>query len=362
MTCSIRFAHNNFFGAGATSSTMASGFPLANAYDTRRGKVAKFRGNFEVTSTANKIYINDGADVTATLTAAEYTGTTLAAHIQTQLNTVSSNWACTYSSTTYKFTISRSAGTAILKLSTTTDAAWDLIGFTALSDLPTSPFIADESRIHSEEWIKIDLGMIQEVGFFGFIGAITAPIGLSNGAVVKIQGNNIDVWTNPPTEVTATISGGAFAMPDASHRFWRVSIKDRENPAGPSALAISYLSIASAVTFAVTNIANGFSISHTDPTIVSQSENGTKYFDIRPKYWNLSGEVQIVLGDERREFEQFAYDAGVSQPFFISVDPKLVTFSSHNEVTKFVYFNEPPQFQHIIRDYFNISLSVAEAV
>ena len=358
----IRFANNNFVDSALTSSTFNASYPAANIYDTRRGLFGRFRGNFIVSSTENKIYINDGTDKTITLTSAEYTGTTLASHIQTQLNASSSSWTCTYSTSTYKFTINRTAGTKIVRFSVTAQAVWDMLGYTVAIDT-AGPVVSDESRIHHYEYVKIDLGVNQTIGFVGIIGPINEAFGLSEDADVRIQGNNIDTWTAPATDVALSIDNtGAFATPDTAHRFWRILIKDRENTGGPDALKISYLSISTAITFEKTSISNGFDVSYVDNTTVLASENGTKYFDTRPKYWALNGQIQFVLGDERREVEQFIYDAGVSVPFFVSIDPKLMTFESHSEVTKFVRFSQAPTLTHIIRDYFTTSLAMEEAV
>lgn len=362
MSCSIRFAGNNFIGAGVTSSTFQTAYPLANIYDTRRSLIGKFRGNFLITALNNKVYINDGANKTATLANAEYTGTTLAAQIQTQLNAVSTNWTCTYSLTTFRFTIARSSGTSTLKISTTTNAAWDLIGFVGVLDLTPLSNLADEPRIHGEEFVQVDLGAPQEINFAGLIGPITESIGLSPAAEVRIQGNNINDWTAPQTNVLMDISGGAFGYPDTAQRFWRISIKDRKNTLGPNALSISYMSISTAVKFEVTNIANGFSIRTVDPSLPILSENGTAYFFTKPKYWSLNGNIQIVVGDERRDLEQFFYSAAISQPFFISIDPLLKSFETQIEVTKFVRFTSPPSLQHVIKDYFTASFDVSEAV
>jgi hypothetical protein len=360
----IRFANNNFLVAGATitSSTFNTSYPIANIYDSRRGVYGSFRGNFLVVSTNKKIYINDGSAKTITLTEAEYTGATLASHIQTQLNASSSNWTCTYSSTTYKFTISRSSGTDDLVLSTTTDAAWDLLGITG-SVQTTCPYTSDESRIHSHEWILVDLGLQHEIGLAGLVGPLGTELGLSATATVKIQGNNVDSWSAPTVDMAMSVNDiGSFAFPDATHRYWRLYIQDRENTDGPTALKIGSASISSTVELTSVNIANGFTMGFQDNADVFVSDSGARYFNTKPKPFYLSGELQAAFGSQRRELEQFFFDFGVSEPFFISIDPKLCVFANHTEVTKLVRFSEMPSLQHIIRDYFNVSLSVIEVV
>jgi hypothetical protein len=359
----IRFGNNNFLPTSIlSSSTFNSSYPIANIYDDRRGVYGLFRGNFIVSATENKIYINDGTDKTITLTSAEYTGTTLASHIQTQLNASSSSWTCTYSTTTYRFTIDRSSGTKVVRVSQTTDAAWDMIGFTSATDT-AGPYTSDEARIHHYEYLTLDLGINQEIGFVGIVGPIAEAFGFSGAADIRIQGNNLNVWTAPPTDEALSVDGtGAFAFPDASHRYWRLLIKDRANPGGPTALKIGFASVSTAIKFESTSISNGFNVRYQDNSTVLVSENGAKYFDLRPKVWTLSGEIQFIYDDERRDVEQFFYDNGIHDPFFMSIDPELLVFGGHSEVTKLVRFTETPSLTHIIRGYFSASLSVDEVV
>lgn len=361
-TNSIRFGNNNFVNADATMtySTFNSSYPVARIYDPRRSIYSLFRGNFLIDATNNKIYINDGGDKTITLTSAEYTGATLATHIQTQLNASSSNWTCSYSSTTYKFTINRTSGTGVLKFTTTTTAAWDTLGYTTAVDTNV-PVTSDESRIHTHEYIVLDLGTSQTIGFVGVVGPIDEEFGFSSYSTIKIQGNNTNTWTSPTTNVTLTRdSSGAFAFPDTSHRYWRLYFEDRENASGPTALKIGYISISTALTYAVTSIANGFSVEYVDNSSVIASENGTKYFDTRPVYWTLSGGIGLVSGTEMTDLQQFFFDTGITEPFFISIDPSLSVFSYHRDVTKLVRFSSVPTLTHVIRDVFNASIEVEE--
>lgn len=360
--CKIRFANNNFLATGATitSSTFDASFPRSNIFDQRRGLVGKFRGNFR--ASAFTIYINDGADKSVNIAATEYTGATLAVEIASKLNSVSSSWTCTYSTSTYKFTINRTSGTKILRFTQASNAIWNFIGFTAAVDSPSGPWVGDESRIHSEEWIKIDLGVNQRIGMVGLVAPIGAAFGLSPNAVLKIQGNNFDNWDFPNINQTMEHGFfGAFAYPDEYQRFWRISIRDQQNASGPSALSIGFASISTTVLM-TRSINQGFSTGFVDPTFEITSESGAKYFDTRQKYWTFSGDIQAAFGESRRELEQFFYDYGVSQPFFISFDPKLKIFENQGEVSKLVRFSSMPGLQNIVRDYFNISLSLAEVV
>lgn len=365
---SLRFMANNFLESTMTYSSQVTAFPATNSINTSRSRVWKFGGNFEIISSNKKIYINDGSDKTITLTEGSYTYSTLASHIQTQLNASSSNWTCTYNnSATFKFTINRSSGTAVLRLSVTTDASWDTLGYTGTSDRSTPAFVADEQRNHTSEWIKCDLGVPQLATFVGIISGIDEIFSLSEEASVKIQANNIDYWVSPPVDVTVDIGDiSAMKILDddvvSNYRYYRVQIIDRRNYLGPEGMRIAYIYVGDHTTITTSNMARGFSKELTDPSNVLQSESGALFFETKPRYLTISGaQVQLLSGDERRELEQLFYDLGVRTPFFVSIDPGEEVTGTLEELTRFVVMTRSPTLEHIIRDYYNISFEMREA-
>lgn len=364
----VRFMSNNFLETGFTYSSQQSSFPASNATNKSRSKVWKPAGNFEITTLNNLIYINDGSNKTITLTVGNYTYATLATHIQTQLNASSSNWTVAYANTTtFKFTINRTSGTAVLRKSQTSNATWDTIGFTGTTDISTPPFVADEQRNHTSEWVKCDLGVPQQATFAGIISGIDEIFTLSATAVVKCQANNIDYWVTPPVDITVPI-GDISAMNilddenTATYRYWRIEIIDRLNYLGPEGLRLAYIYIGDHTTVTLTNIATGFTKELTDPSTLLQSENGALFVEIRPRYLTIqNASIQLLNGSERAALEQVLYDVGVRDPFFISIDPGVEVTENLEELTRFVIMTRSPTLEHVIRDYYNISLEMREA-
>lgn len=365
----LRVMNNNFMSDGFTYSSQTAAFPGSNSYNTSRSKVWKAAGNFEIDSSNNKIYINDGTNKTITLTSASYgTGALLAAHIQTQLNASSSNWTCSYnSSTTFKFTVSRSSGTAVLRKSQTSGASWNTIGFVGTSDISTSPFVADEQRNHTHEWLKCDLGVPQLATFVGIISGVDEVFSLSDTATVKLQANNIDDWASPPLDITLTIDdyGCMHFLDDdttATYRYWRIKIIDRLNYVGPTGVKLAYVYVGNHTTITLSNVSVGIRKELTDPSNVLQSEGGSLFFETRPRYLTINGaQVQLLSGSEQRELEQLFYDLGKRTPFFISLDPGLAISDSLGELTRFVVMSSSPTLQHILRDYYSFSFEMREA-
>lgn len=368
----IRFMGNNYLSDSVayTYSSQLSAFPISNIFNQARSKTAKFAGNFTVTATKNLIYINDGADKTATLTAASYTYSTLATHVQTQLNAVSSNWVCTYDFTggTFKFTISRSAGANVIRLTQTTNAAWDMLGFTGASDRSTDPFVADEPRNHTEEWVEFDLILAQDCQFFAAIGAIDGPFGLSGLATAKLQANNVSLWTSPPIDLTLTKHDqGLFRFfddqTDMVYRRFRYYFQDRLNPCGPEGFELGHLYIGDYITFTTTNIATGFDAILVDPSDDQETDSGARFFVERTKYrlWS-SCQIQLALAEERRDLTELYRDVGRTQSFYVSIDPTLEVSNELQEYTAYVNFKEDPTPTSVIRDIYSINFAMREAV
>lgn len=365
---SIRFMTNQYLNRVFTYSSQQSSFPAANIYNTSRSRVWKPAGNFEITTSNQKVYINDGTNKTVTLTVGLYTYATLATHIQTRLNASSSNWTVAYDSvSTYKFTINRTIGTAVLRLTQTSNAAWDTLGYTGVLDRSTPAFIADQPRNHTDEWVQCDLGVPQQATFAGLISGIDEVFTLSQGATVKVQANNIDYWASPPVDITLPITGqGAMKFIDedntATYRYWRLKIVDRMNFLGPQGMSLAYAYVGDHTTITTSNIATGFSKELVDPSNTLQSENGALFFEVRPRYLSVSGaEVQLLNGAEQRELEQAFYELGRRMPFFVSIDPGTEVSDTLDELTRFMVMTKNPTLQHVIRDYYNIQFEMREA-
>ena len=364
----VRFMNNNFLLNSMTYSSQQTAFPATNATNTSRSKVWKPGGNFEITALNNKIYINDGSNKTITMTVANYTYATLATHIQTQLNASSSNWTCTYdNTTTFKFTIARSSGTAVLRITQTTDAAWDTLGYTGALDLSSTPFVADQQRNHTSEWMTCDLGVPQLATFCGIISGIDEIFTISVTGTIKLQANNIDYWVSPPVDITIPVGDiSAMKMLDddnsSSYRFWRVKIVDRINPLGPEGLRLAFMYVGDHTTITTSNVALGFTKELTDRSNVLQSENGALFFEKRPRYLTLTNlGIQLLSGQEREDIEQLFYDIGIREPLFVSLDPGVEVTLSLEELTRFMVMTRSPTLEHVIRNYYNISFEMREA-
>ena len=369
MTTKARFMNNNVALIGAiTASSAQTDYPVSNLQDSNRTKQWKAAGNFVIDSTNENFYIDDGSPKTVAITNGEYTGDGLATRIETDLNLSSSGWTVSYSSSTYKFSVTHAS--ADIDFSSTTNAIWDTIGYTGSTDvtLSGSPLEADEIRIHSLEYIDIDFGAnAYDLRFWGLITSIGSVMGMSNSSTVTIKANNTYSWTSPPIDQSFTRNDQGyfdFLADGSNYRFARIEFQDRTNPNGPGAINASYVYVGDFIDFSTTNIASGFQKQTNDPSNVQTAQSGRRFFNTRNRFTSFNNiAIQLPSRADRLTFEQFVHDFGLSNPFFISIDPGTMISDDLAELTKFVNFDGLPTLNHVFVDYYNIQeFSVREVV
>lgn len=364
----VRFCNNNFLDISSASITYSS--QSTNALASNLGKEERYKtwsptGQFLIDSTNENFYINDGSDKTVTLTNASYlTGTLLAYEITTQLNISSSGWTCTYDASTYMFNVTRSSSGTV-RYATTTNAVWDTIGHTSVSNSTGTSFPGDEIRIHTDEWIVWDLGSAATPTFFALISTINEAFPLSANSTIRIQGNSSDSWSSPSYSQTLTISDfGIFyyLVGTNNYRYWRLHIEDRENTGGPS-FVLSQCYLGDYFTLTSRNISSGFDRSITDFSRKNMSINGTIYGVVRPRAVSFSSlQIQFIDGTDYDNLENLCINNSYIKPFYLSLDPDLVVSDNYYELTKYVFFDDQPTFTHVVTDIYTMNFDVTEAI
>ena len=368
----IRFADNNhaeLTSGQITKTSELAAFPFTNSLNKFRSRVWKPSGHFLVDSTNDQIYINDGADKTISITQQAYaTAALLATEIETQLNTSSANWTVSYDTAgeTYRFTIGNS-GSVSLRLSQTTNAIWSNIGYTTSVDLSGTSFIANEQRNHSYEEVIFDLGYNAEITFFAMIGPLDEAFSLSDTAVVKLQGSNLNQWTAPPLEIILDPTDeGIFqfldSVDDSKYRFWRIYIEDKYNTDGPS-FSIGHIYIGDYVTLSARNVKSGFQVELVDPSESTISENGAIFFDRKQEYHRFNQMViPFLTRADKDQLRVMFRKLGKTTPFYLSIDPRNAATDSIEELTKYVVLENQPIFTHVKSDFFTMTFSAREVL
>lgn len=159
------------FKSGATTytATIAAGdytpttflTALRTAFEAAVATTVSVGYGFLIVAGVNDVLpFNDGSDKSATLTAGAYaTGAALATEVQTRLNALSTDWVCTYSTTTLLFTISRTAGTAVLRfLDVSSSQCNAALGYTRTTHTLTGAPDASEFEVRPEHFLLIGSG------------------------------------------------------------------------------------------------------------------------------------------------------------------------------------------------------------
>ena len=367
----ISFCNYNYAASDATITTSSAHatYTAANASNVIRTKIWQPTGIFEIDATNNILHLdNGGGHTNIYIDVGTYTATALAAKIQSEIVAILGGWTCTYNTTTLKFTIGK-ATSVTLVLSNTTNTIANVIGFTTTSDLVGTSFVADEQRIHTSEWYKVDNGMAKQVNAVCVVCPQDEIFGISTTGTVRFQGNNLDEWDAPSLDVLLTVGDrGIFTfydedVTDTEYRYHRIKFIDPANPDGVSALRIGFIYIGDIEHIDSSNVSQGFSKVQEDPSVVLKSENGQRYFDLRNKYDTFSSmSLTNVARVDRLKIEQVFNDFGLHTPLFVSFDPGGLVESDTSVYTRYFYFDGKPNFTHIIRDYYAISMSFREAL
>lgn len=338
-----------------TVSSEDAEFPASNLYDQSiRGRVWRSAGCFEITS-ANKgivFYETAATPLTASIAEATYTNISdFLVAVKAALDAAGdSTYTVTQNSTSKKIVIAsnHSGGGGIFSLIWTNvgSTAADVLGFdTATNDTGSFSYTADEIRIHTSEWLKWDMGASSNPDIFIAIGKKNLAIGLSETAVIKLQGNTTDVWTSPQYEATLSYDEVAIYITKASGdsglhasalRYWRLSIVDRSNSVGYIELSNVYLGEYYTPTRGRPQFP--FSVRSVDFSSDTQFQSGAKSYLRRQRSQTFNFDWEGLTTAEKEQFDSFSQDLGTSKNFYIVFDPEAVFSTSINYAIRYVRF------------------------
>jgi hypothetical protein len=241
-----------------------------------------------------------------------------------------------------------------------------MLGFTAVADSTGTSFVADESRNHTSEYWTWDCGVSQEPSFLGIIGPLNETFTISENATVTIKGNNIPVWTSPGFSATLDVTDrGVYGhiAPGSPYRYWRLDIVDRTNTLGPTGLKLGRIFLGDHATLTATNVSRGFSKTEVDPSDVSESQSGVRFYNQRTKYRTLSAlEILNLPETDRLEMESVFSRNGIDTSFFLSLDPTLLVTPTTDDLTLYGNFSSVPSLKHLFTTYYSMSFDFREAV
>jgi hypothetical protein len=367
---------DNFIDPSVVSTASVSSeqtpFPAVNVYNAqRRSKVWRSNGYWEITTSNNTIVFEEtvGVELTAVLTPGEYNSDALLfTEIKSQMEAVGgSNYTVSRDTSTSKIKITSDGvgGAGIFKIDWNLSTASSTLGFDETStDSGALTYVADVLKIGSYEWFKWDMGISSNPNAFILIGKKTEPIAITPSAVLTLQGNETDTWTNPSYSKTLGYSDSAISVlsDNGLHseplRYWRLKLEDSSNPQGFIEIGSLFLGdffkpVRGAVQFP-------FAGKYVDRSNTVFSEGGQSFSDIREKteQFELNWFGLTVL--EKEEIDQHFENYGVSIPFFVCFDKDEVFSSDANYYIRYVKFSDDPSYKLTSPGVFECSMSLRE--
>jgi hypothetical protein len=303
-----------------TASSSATGSPISRLKDQLRSKSWRSAIGWTIVADVNdKIDYNRSGVKVATIAAGTYaTGALLAAVIVTALEAADATpvWACSYSGSTFKFTISSDLA-FILLWSTGTNtltAPHKDLGFAITDTGSATSQVGATAAYQSRHWLKADLVTAAAV-----LGGIVVNHNSGAGGTYTLQGNATDAWGAPT--VNQALAGDAAVriafISTQTLRYWRLVIDDPGNALGYGEVGIWF---AGPYTQPSVSYAIGFTKKWEELSEVTVAISGAHFQDekARRPTWGLAWS-EIVEADRAALAAAFAL-VPVGRCFFFSFD------------------------------------------
>lgn len=373
MASTPRIAFQNWSqltNATLTVSSEEAAYPKAWLKDPLRSKVWRSKiGWTVVTGYNDKINITEGSSspstALATVAAGTYaTGSLMSAAIVTALNAVAENtWSCSYSGTTFKYTIEHDGVSTAAGATGTLD--WSsggsqntsiatCLGFNLTSDLQgTTSFTGQTAVYQSRQWAKFDLGSDRSIQLALFHHN---NVSSDNNGTVKIQAHTSDAWTAPT--ISTSMSGGeiwnTWMTSAITYRWWRFEINNTEDVAGFTYAGVPFLGT-------YLEPSPGLSIRHTESYIqlseIGFADNGAPFQHEKDQMRGYTLTWVGLTDSEKDKLKQAVEYLRVGRPFFFSVDPT-------NDADGIVYsiMTKGGSIQKVAPSYWQVVMKTEEAI
>lgn len=337
--------------AAAYVSSAQAAFPASNLYNAqRRSKVWRSDGYWKIVSGFHVIkFTSDTGDWTGTVTPAVYTSTTSflqAVEDAFSDEDVSNNYTVSQDPTTGKIVIETDSTVFTIKWTQSVEMAATLGFSDDANDTGDTSYTADFLRIHTEEHILWDLGLSTNPQALIIIGQRNSPIKISPSAVIKLQGNENNEWSDPSFEMNIDYNEEVmFALAEnglhtEALRWWRLYIYDPENP-------YLYIELGSVFLGDYIQPARGavqfpLQASYIDRSQTVFSAGGQTFSDIKQKSERFGMQFNHLTVSEKEEIDDHWDYVGTSLPFFIQLDPNLAFSTRVGKFIRFVKFENEP--------------------
>lgn len=365
------YADPDLYANLIVSSANAS-FPSSNALaKQRRSKVWRSGGYFKIESGSNTIVFREttGVDLTATVTAGEYTSTSaFMLAVKSALDTAGDSTYTVTQNSALKFVIASngSGGGGLMQLRFATSTAMAaILGYDAVNLSGALTYTADFLRIHTSERFTVDMGLPTNITDFALAGLRNSAIKLSPTGTFTLQGSMTDSFGAP--EYTSALTYDEEVMYKTSTsglhteplRYWSLKLVD-QNPYGYVEVGALFFGNNYSPTYGTAQFP--FTSDLDDRSTVIFSEGGQSFSNIKEKSQNYDVNWLGVRKDELDEFIDIYSRYGKSYPFFIMLDSEATYFSSVNQSIKYVKFSEDIRYELVSPNNFRVSMKFREEI
>lgn len=368
---------NNYYTSKTISSTSGDAeYPVTNLAKRSRSYVWRSSpgGYYYITSANNKIDFNEGAgSLVATVTANEYTATTLCTEIKTRLDAAGGDtYTVTFSESTGKFTIESDGATFELEWNTGANKAnsiADTIGFDdAADDTGDTEYTGDNIAIHTSDRLVLDLGDAStDIDTFALFFDLMNDVSLSDSATVTLKGHTANTaagWASPSASQAITIdttAKNAFYQfgSTQTYRYWAIEIVDPANSNLYVQLDCCWIGEDLGMSQPPSI---GFEDVIRDQSKVTDNEFGHEYWDEYPQRRVLNLSWGALSETDKNILRNLFISNGNSEPIIAAFDTGETIFSDMNQHLIYGRLRGNYKGKHVFSNFFDAQFKILEAV
>ena len=363
--------------AEVDASSETAGFPVENVYNyTRRSKVWRSSGHFEVKTGLNKIIFQEsiGVDLTAEVVVGHYeTFALFAAAVKAALELVGANtYTITQDSTTKKIKIA-SNGATLRLIWTDSDSATmaGILGFsTAADDIGATTYTADILKTSSEEYILIDFGMAVNPDAVVISWRTDEQTKISGLATVTLKASFTNSLDSAPYSQTLTKTDYGYfikkssesddGISDTPYRFWKISITDSTNPYGY--IDIGSVFIGKWMNFTRGRIQFPFTMGYETGSTKSVTDGGQILAQNKYSTRRFSVDWFGLTQSEKQMIDEFSREVSTTSPFYLMLDSGTVVSDSTEKSLVYCSFEDMPSWTMDFPGVFSCDMSLREEI
>ena len=383
----IQFLYSNFADTTTTlitSTSQETVYPDDNIIVTDRNKpwrTPTSGGYFVISAGSRWIDFRsaNGSLNAASMSIGVYSLGSLRSEILAQMNTVSAvaTYTCSFGSD-FRWYISPSSGAAgslTILWNNGANAANNiasLMGYSTSDNdsTTTGTLTADNRAIHSYEFIQFDLGSARTASAIGIVDRLSDGIQVQtnvNSGTVRWQASDTEAFTSLTVDLTLTIqsgqyiakpTGGTGTIPAA--RYWRALISDPRNSNGYVQLGYAAFGVPFEPTS--TDVSVDWELTMSDPSPIQKALGGQSYFDRNDKFRRTSVLLPLMSNADHDQLQSVFSITGISEPFFLFLDPTLSVSANLGELSIYGRFREELSFQYQISDLYSLNFEFEEAL